>query len=63
MKKRLHGSKYESVRKLGKVGTYSYSVTIPKAIIDDLHWRKRQRVVISQEGDAIVIRDWKKQES
>jgi antitoxin component of MazEF toxin-antitoxin module len=61
MKKRIHGSKYESVRKLGQLGTYSDTVTIPKTIIEDLHWRKGQRVVVQQEGDAIVIRDWKKQ--
>ena len=40
MKRRVHGSKYESVRKLGRVANYSYPVTIPKTIVDNLRWRK-----------------------
>jgi len=58
--KKSRSSKHSSVRKLGKVGIYSYSVTIPKKIIQDLGWRQRQRLVVSQEGDEIVIRDWEK---
>ena len=50
---------FEAVRRIGKVGTYSYNVTIPKAIMQSLGWRNRQRVVVAQQGDAIVIRDWK----
>ena len=52
---------FESVRKIGKVGTYSYNVTIPKEIIRSLGWQTRQRVVVAQQGDTIVIRDWKRQ--
>lgn len=51
--------KFEAVRKIGKVGTYSYNITIPKAIMQGLGWRKHQRVVIAQQGDTIVIKDWK----
>ena len=50
---------FESVRKIGKVGTYSYNLTIPKAIMQGLGWQSRQRVVVAQQGDTIVIRDWK----
>lgn len=49
---------FEAVRKIGKVGTYSYNVTIPKAIMQSLGWKSRQRVVVAQQGDCIVIRDW-----
>ena len=49
-----------SVRKLGKVGTYSYCVTIPKEIIQELKWRVKQRVVVQLQNDSIVITDWKK---
>ena len=48
------------VRRVTRVGRYSYCVTIPKAIISELRWRERQRVVVSLQGDAIVIRDWKR---
>lgn len=54
-----NGYEFEDVRKIGKVGLYSYNVTIPKAIIRSLGWRNRQRVVVAQQGDTIVIRDWK----
>ena len=50
--------RYEDVRKIGKVGRYSYCVTIPKEIIQELGWRSRQRVVVALEGETIVIRDW-----
>ena len=50
---------FETVRKIGKVGTYSYNITIPKAIMQGLGWQNHQRVVIAQQGDSIVIRDWK----
>jgi hypothetical protein len=54
-------SSLADVRKIGKVGKYSYCVTLPREIIRALRWRQRQRVVVSLEGDAIVIRDWKDQ--
>ena len=58
--KRQQGSKSEPVRKVTKTGQYTYYVTIPKIFIDELKWKERQRVVVSREGDKIVIRDWKK---
>lgn len=51
--------RFEDVRKIGKVGRYSYCVTIPKEIIQTLGWRSRQRVVVGLEDDTIVIRDSK----
>ena len=52
-----HGE-FEDVRKIGKVGRYSYCITIPKEIIRTLGWRNRQLVVVGLEKDKIVIRDW-----
>jgi len=57
---RIRGSKSEPVRKITKTGTYTYYVTIPKALIDELGWRERQKVVVVKSGDTVVIRDWKK---
>ena len=56
----IRGSKSEPVRKITKTGTYTYYVTIPKALIDELGWRERQKVVVVKSGDTVVIRDWKK---
>ena len=33
--KRAHGSKSEPVRKIGKTGTYTYYVTLPKSVVDE----------------------------
>ena len=55
----LRGSKNQPVRKITKTGTYTYYVTIPKALIDQLGWREKQKVVVVKEGDTLVVRDWK----
>jgi hypothetical protein len=48
-------------RKLNKLGKYTYTVVIPKAIIDNLEWREHQKVTVSLEsGRKIEIKDWKK---
>ncbi|MEZ5277458.1 MAG: AbrB/MazE/SpoVT family DNA-binding domain-containing protein [Opitutaceae bacterium] len=55
----LRGSKNQPVRKITKTGTYTYYVTIPKSLIDQLGWREKQKVVVVKEGDTLVVRDWK----
>ena len=57
--KRTQGSKSEPVRKRGKTGTYTYYVTLPKSVIDDLDWRDGQKVVVKKSGSRIVIEDCK----
>jgi len=58
--RRIQGSKTEPVRKITKTGNYTYYVTIPKTLIDELGWKERQKVVVERDGKTIVIRDWKK---
>ncbi len=52
----------EKVRKLQRTGENggSYMVTLPKEIIDQLGWQKRQKVVVSLEGKTITIKDCEK---
>ena len=54
-KKRIHGSKTETTRKLTKTGSYTYYVTIPKVFIDELGWKERQNVTVKKVGTKIVI--------
>jgi len=54
------GSKKEPIRKITKTGGYTYYVTIPKAVLHELGWRERQRVVVKKKGRKIEIRDWRK---
>lgn len=47
------------VRKVIK-NNRSYGVNLPMEIMEELGWRKKQKVVIKQYGKGFVIRDWKK---
>ena len=53
------GNEDENVRKLTKTGSYTYYVTIPKADIDALGWKERQKLKVRRSGQKIVIEDWK----
>ena len=50
----------KNIRKLTRVGKRSICVVIPASIIEELGWRERQKVVVSQKGNSIVIEHWKK---
>lgn len=46
--------------KLTKRSEYSYSVTIPKEIIDKYGWKGKQKLVVEDKGRGkIVVRDWR----
>lgn len=47
------------IRKLTPTGGKSGYVIIPKQFLDALGWRKKQRLVVSKQKGAIVIRDAK----
>ena len=48
-------------RKLGRIGAYSYFVTIPKEIIGKYGWRENQKLTVVDKGRGLVeIRDWKR---
>ena len=51
----------EQVRKLQRTGEngVSYMVTLPKELIAELGWQKKQKVVIKKKGNTLVIKDWK----
>ncbi len=38
----------------------NYYVNIPKEVIRKLKWRENQKVVVINEGNTIIIKDWKK---
>lgn len=49
-------------RKLQKMGTHSYSITIPKELVKEFKWRERQKLEITYGGrnHELKIKDWKK---
>ncbi len=51
----------KEVRKLQRTGREgeSYMVTLPKELIQELGWQKKQKVVITRKGKTLVIEDWK----
>jgi len=46
------------IRKLTKVGQGSYAVVIPMDIVEKLGWRERQKLVVRQYGEKVIIEDW-----
>lgn len=51
----------KSVHKLKKSSAYSYSVTIPKEIIEKYGWKEKQKLSIKDKGHGKVeISDWRK---
>lgn len=48
------------IRKLTKVGSTSFAVTIPIDVVRKLGWRERQKLVVRHVRDAVLIEDWKK---
>ena len=48
----------KNIRKLGKSGGKSISVTLPIDIIRELGWKSKQKVVVQRRGGAVVIMDW-----
>ncbi len=49
----------QNIRKLYK-HSESYAVTLPIAVIRELKWQEKQKLVIEKKGDSIIIRDWEK---
>ena len=49
----------QPVRKIMKLGGVSYCVTLPLALVRELKWRVKQKVVIKKRGNKLIIEDWK----
>jgi len=48
-------------RKLKKSNIYSYSVTIPKEMVDRYGWQEKQKLTVVDKGRGkIEISDWKR---
>jgi len=47
-----------SVRKLTRIGAYSYYVTLPKDALVELGWRRGQKLVVRRSGRKLIIEDW-----
>jgi len=50
----------KNIRKLGKSGSKSITVTLPIEMVRELKWKSKQKVVVRKSGSKIVIEDWKK---
>ena len=49
-----------NTRKLLKIGNGSIAVTLPIEMVRNLKWREKQKVTVRQEGNKLIIEDWKK---
>jgi len=51
----------QGVRKLQRLGTHSYAVVVPKALIEKYGWKERQKLSITDKGRGrLEVRDWKR---
>ena len=47
--------------KLTKAAGYSYTVVIPKEIVEKYGWKEKQKMTIEDKGQGkVVISDWRK---
>ena len=48
-----------NTRKLFRVGRgHTMAVTLPIALVRELGWREKQRVVVTKRGNRLIIEDW-----
>ncbi|MFA6047312.1 MAG: AbrB/MazE/SpoVT family DNA-binding domain-containing protein [Parcubacteria group bacterium] len=53
--------KEKNIIKLKKSSVYSYSVTIPKEMVEKYGWKEKQKLVIKDKGRGkLEISDWRK---
>lgn len=51
----------KAVRKLKKANNYSYTIIIPKEMVEKYGWREKQKLVVVDKGRGkLEIRDWRK---
>ncbi len=50
----------KKIRKIIKNPRSNYYVNIPKEVVRKLKWRENQKVIVVQDGETIIIRDWKR---
>ena len=56
-----HMKEKQSIYKLKKSSAYSYSVTIPKEMIDKYGWKEKQKLIIKDKGRGkLEISDWRR---
>lgn len=46
------------IRKITMTGYGTYSITLPKGAVQNLGWKKGQRVIVERVGETFVIRDF-----
>ncbi len=49
------------IRKLNKNSQYSYSINIPKELVEKYSWKAKQKLTIEDKGRGVLeIKDWRK---
>lgn len=49
------------IRKLNKSSKYSYSINLPKELVEKYGWKAKQKLTIEDRGRGVLqIKDWRK---
>jgi len=51
----------KEIRKLRKISKYTYTVVVPREIIDKYGWREKQKLTFEDKGRGLIeLKDWRK---
>lgn len=53
-------SSEQKVRNLTTNSTGTYSVSLPINLIQELRWKRGQRLVVTRQGKKLIIQDWQR---
>lgn len=48
----------ENIRKLTRLGTGTYALTLPIEYIRELGWQKYQKLTVTRQDKKLIIQDW-----
>jgi hypothetical protein len=56
----LRKTEDQNIRKLMRLGKTSLGITLPVALLNQLGWREKQKLVVKKIRGGLTIKDWRK---
>ncbi|MFA6269780.1 MAG: hypothetical protein WC657_01055 [Candidatus Paceibacterota bacterium] len=56
----LRKTEDQNIRKLMRLGKTSLGITLPVALLNQLGWREKQKLVVKKVRGGLTIKDWRK---
>ena len=55
----LRKTEDQNIRKLMRLGKTSLGITLPVALLNQLGWREKQKLVVKKIRGGLTIKDWR----